>query len=97
MWEWINCFVVLINLLCICLTICRIVSLPYIFCFQGNKSVCRSADEYSVAVDTSRGLKEFQYDQVFMEDSTQEKIFEDANVCRNYILVASLDLASYCV
>ena len=25
-------------------------------------------------------MKEFQYDQVFMENSTQEKIFEDTNV-----------------
>ena len=47
---------------------------------QGNKPVCTSADEYSIAVNSTRGLKEFQYDQIFMENSTQEKIFEDANV-----------------
>ena len=50
---------------------------------QGNKPVCTSADEYSIAVNSTRGLKEFQYDQIFMENSTQEKIFEDANV-KNY-------------
>ncbi|XP_052794090.1 early endosome antigen 1-like isoform X2 [Mya arenaria] len=46
---------------------------------RGNKSVLSTADEYSIAVNASRGLKEFQYDQIFMEDSTQEKIFEDSN------------------
>ena len=25
-------------------------------------------------------MKEFQYDQVFIEDSTQEKILEDTNI-----------------
>ena len=40
----------------------------------------KSVDEYSISVNSQRGLKEFQYDQVFMEDSTQEKIFEDTNV-----------------
>ena len=40
----------------------------------------KSIDEYSISVEGQRGLKEFQYDQVFMEDSTQERIFEDTNV-----------------
>ncbi|KAK3604681.1 hypothetical protein CHS0354_009292 [Potamilus streckersoni] len=44
-----------------------------------NHSVVRSADEYSICVETERGPKEFQFDQVFMEDSSQEKIFEDTN------------------
>ncbi|KAK3759215.1 hypothetical protein RRG08_054936 [Elysia crispata] len=46
---------------------------------RGNHSVLKSTDEYTLAVNASRGLKEFQYDQVFMEDSTQEQIFEDTN------------------
>ncbi|GFN80567.1 kinesin-like protein [Plakobranchus ocellatus] len=46
---------------------------------RGNHSVLKSTDEYTMAVNSSRGLKEFQYDQVFMEDSTQEQIFEDTN------------------
>ena len=50
------------------------------FISQGNKAVVKSIDEYSISVEGQRGLKEFQYDQVFMEDSTQEKIFEDTNV-----------------
>ncbi|KAK7484015.1 hypothetical protein BaRGS_00024750, partial [Batillaria attramentaria] len=46
---------------------------------RGNYSVVKSPDEYSLQVESQRGLKEFQYDQVFMEDSTQEKVFEDTN------------------
>lgn len=44
-----------------------------------NYSVLKSPDEYTIQVDTARGMKEFQFDQVFMEDSTQEKIFEDTH------------------
>jgi len=40
----------------------------------------KSPDDYTVIVDTSRGTKDFQYDPVFMPDSTQEKVFEDTNV-----------------
>ncbi|XP_052283631.1 restin homolog isoform X2 [Dreissena polymorpha] len=46
---------------------------------RGNKSVLNSSDEYSLAVQALRGVKDFQFDSVFMEDSTQEKIFEDTN------------------
>ncbi|XP_076443264.1 uncharacterized protein LOC143281879 [Babylonia areolata] len=46
---------------------------------RGNTSVVKSPDEYSLQVTSQRGLKEFQYDQVFMEDSTQERVFEDTN------------------
>ena len=46
---------------------------------RGNVSVLNSQDEYSISVQTQRGIKDFQFDQVFMENSTQEKIFEDTN------------------
>ncbi|XP_071166574.1 uncharacterized protein [Mytilus edulis] len=46
---------------------------------RGNRSVLKSQDEYSITVETQRGIKDFQFDQIFMEDSTQEKIFEDTN------------------
>ncbi|XP_033749240.1 myosin-9-like [Pecten maximus] len=46
---------------------------------RGNVSVLKSPDEYSISVDSSRGTKEFTFDQIFMEASTQEKIFEDTN------------------
>ena len=47
---------------------------------QGNQNICKSPDEYTINVASSRGLKEFQFDQIFMPDSTQEKVFEDTNV-----------------
>ena len=34
-------------------------------------------------------MKEFQYDQVFIEDSSQEKIFEDTNVSTVYLCQVS--------
>ncbi|XP_005111503.1 myosin-2 heavy chain [Aplysia californica] len=46
---------------------------------RGNVSVLKSADEYTLSVASQRGLKEFQYDHVFMEDSSQESVFEDTN------------------
>nr|XP_034326344.1 myosin-11 isoform X3 [Crassostrea gigas] len=46
---------------------------------RGNYSVVKSPDEYTINVESSRGTKEFQFDAIFMEDSTQEKIFEDTN------------------
>ena len=50
-----------------------------VFC-QGNHAVIKSADEYSCQVDSTRGPKDFNFDQVFMPESTQEKVFEDTNV-----------------
>lgn len=57
----------------------------FVWIFQGNFSVVKSPDEYSIQVTSNRGQKEFQYDQIFMEDSTQEKVFEDTNV--SYLLL----------
>ena len=47
----------------------------------------KSPDEYSVLVMSQRGVKDFQYDQVFMEDSTQEKVFEDTNVSVDVVVM----------
>ena len=41
--------------------------------------------KYSISVSGQSGVKEFQYDQVFMEDSTQEKILEDTNISTVYL------------
>ena len=49
-------------------------------CLQGNHDVVKSPDEYTVQVESARGMKEWQFDQIFMPDSTQEKVFEDTNV-----------------
>ena len=40
----------------------------------------KSPDDYTIIVNSSRGPKEFQYDNVFMPDSSQERVFEDTNV-----------------
>lgn len=41
--------------------------------------MCNSPDEYTIQVNAKHGLKEWQFDQIFMPESTQEKIFEDTN------------------
>lgn len=46
---------------------------------RGNYSVIKSPDEYTIIVETSRGPKDFQYDQVFTPEHGQEKVFEDTN------------------
>lgn len=50
----------------------------------------KSPDEYTVNVESSRGTKEFQFDAIFMEDSTQEKIFEDTNVNAHFQEISSI-------
>ena len=50
----------------------------------------KSPDEYTVNVESSRGTKEFQFDAIFMEDSTQEKIFEDTNVNTHFQEISSI-------
>ena len=47
----------------------------------------KSPDEYTLIVDTQRGPKEFQYDAVFMPESTQEKVFEDTSVSIRLALI----------
>ncbi|KAI0243233.1 hypothetical protein LSAT2_022049 [Lamellibrachia satsuma] len=58
---------------------CRVRPLSKSELGRGNYSVVKSPDDYTIVVDTSRGAKDFQYDTVFMPDSTQEKVFEDTN------------------
>ena len=48
--------------------------------FQGNFSVLKSTDEYSISVESTRGLKEFNFDRVFMPEQSQEQVFEDTYV-----------------
>ena len=47
---------------------------------QNNFSVIESPDEYTVRVKTSRGIKEFQFDQMFVPEHPQAKVFEDTKV-----------------
>ncbi|KAJ8262913.1 hypothetical protein COCON_G00153700 [Conger conger] len=45
----------------------------------GSKPVVDCVDEYSVVVETPRGLKEFQFDKVFSTASSQEEVFQDTS------------------
>ncbi|XP_065060252.1 myosin-2 heavy chain-like [Rhopilema esculentum] len=60
---------------------------------RGNYSAVKSPDEYSLIVDTHRGPKEFQYDSVFMPDSTQEKVFEDTSM----LIQSAVDGYNVCI
>eukprot|EP00058_Branchiostoma_floridae_P016051 XP_002601539.1 hypothetical protein BRAFLDRAFT_127731 [Branchiostoma floridae] len=46
---------------------------------RGNVKIIRSPDEYTIQVDSNRGTKEFQFDSIFGEEHSQDKIFEDTN------------------
>ncbi|XP_041373330.1 COP1-interactive protein 1-like [Gigantopelta aegis] len=60
---------------------------------RGNVSVLKSPDEYTVQVQSSRGLKEFQYDQIFMEDASQEKVFTDVDT----LIQSAVDGYNVCI
>lgn len=47
---------------------------------QGNFSVLQSPDEYSINVESNRGLKEFNFDRIFMPENSQDQVFEDTYV-----------------
>ncbi|XP_072167094.1 uncharacterized protein [Diadema setosum] len=46
---------------------------------RGNHSILKAPDEYSIEVAGGRGTKEFQFDHVFMPESSQEDVFEDTD------------------
>ncbi|XP_065843071.1 uncharacterized protein [Oscarella lobularis] len=46
---------------------------------RGNHLVISSPDEYSIVVDTPRGVKEFQFDSVFAPEHGQEFVYEDTS------------------
>ncbi|KAK6494319.1 kinesin-like protein KIN-14I [Huso huso] len=46
---------------------------------HGSRFVVGCPDEYSVTVDSARGLKEFQFDKIFNSTSSQEEVFEDTS------------------
>ena len=50
-----------------------------------QEKIFEDSNVSTVYLSGQRGVKEFQYGQVFMEDSTQEKIFEDTNVSTEYL------------
>uniref|UniRef100_H3AQU2 Kinesin-like protein n=2 Tax=Latimeria chalumnae TaxID=7897 RepID=H3AQU2_LATCH len=46
---------------------------------RGSQCVVSHPDEYTITVESSRGLKEFQFDRVFSSTSSQENVFEDTS------------------
>ncbi|XP_048835607.1 uncharacterized protein LOC125710195 isoform X2 [Brienomyrus brachyistius] len=56
---------------------CRIRPMSEVETSCGSVPVVDCLDDYSVTVETSRGLKEFQFDRVFNPTSSQEDVFQD--------------------
>ena len=49
---------------------------------KANKNKCAVfvPDEYTVKIEMNRGgVKEFQFDEIFGEDTSQENVFEDTH------------------
>lgn len=57
---------------------CRIRPVSRTETAQGG-AVVEKIDDYSVNVETPRGAREFQFDQVFSAEATQEDLFQDAS------------------
>lgn len=64
---------------------------------QNNFSVVESPDEFTVVVTTARGPKEFQFDQMFTPDHTQEQVFEDTRVCIPTVYTHLLQKTIHCI
>ncbi|XP_078415438.1 putative LOC110439812 homolog [Cetorhinus maximus] len=58
---------------------CRIRPLSKSELARGRQSIVHFPDEYTVIIKSSRGAKEFQFDQVFNCSTSQEEIFRDTN------------------
>ncbi|KAK0148372.1 Kinesin-like protein KIN-14I [Merluccius polli] len=58
---------------------CRIRPVSRTEAAQGGVIVVERLDDYSVAVETPRGLREFNFDKVFGADSSQEELFQDTH------------------
>uniref|UniRef100_W5MTT5 Kinesin-like protein n=1 Tax=Lepisosteus oculatus TaxID=7918 RepID=W5MTT5_LEPOC len=65
--------------LCKIRVFCRIRPLSKSEIGRGSRIVVDCPDDYTVTVESSRGLKEFQFDKVFNSSCTQEDIFEDTS------------------
>ena len=58
---------------------CRIRPVSRTETAQGGAIVVDKIDDYTVSVETPRGLREFQFDQVFSAETSQEDLFHDTN------------------
>ncbi|KAL4593549.1 kinesin-like calmodulin-binding protein, partial [Arapaima gigas] len=72
---------------------CRIRPMSKAELGRGSSRVTERLDDYSVAVDTPRGLKEFQYDKVFGTTSSQEDVFQDVR----RLIQSTIDGFNVCV
>ena len=61
---------------------------------RGNFSVINSPDEFTLKVETTnRGLKEFNFDQVYTEANSQEDVFNDTS----FLLQSAYDGFNVCI
>uniref|UniRef100_A0A3B4XRC1 Kinesin-like protein n=1 Tax=Seriola lalandi dorsalis TaxID=1841481 RepID=A0A3B4XRC1_SERLL len=59
---------------------------------QGEAVVVDKIDDYSVTVETPRGLREFQFDKVFSAEVSQEDLFHDT-----YLIQSAIDGYNVCI
>lgn len=55
---------------------------------MSNEIIAKCSDPYTIALESAKGHKEYQFDRVFTPDNTQEEIFADTQV--NQIKLAKL-------
>eukprot|EP00050_Salpingoeca_kvevrii_P010491 m.8688 g.8688 ORF g.8688 m.8688 type:complete len:1499 (-) comp2889_c0_seq1:1587-6083(-) len=60
---------------------------------RGNFACVSSPDEFSCVVKTDKVSKEFQFDQVFAADSSQEKVYEDTHT----LIQSAVDGYNVCI
>ncbi|XP_051876604.1 uncharacterized protein si:dkey-96l17.6 [Pristis pectinata] len=58
---------------------CRIRPLSKFELARGSQCIVQSPDQYTITIQSNRGAKEFQFDQVFNSSTSQEEIFKDTS------------------
>ena len=69
---------------------------PFLSLRQGNYSIVKAPDEYTIEVAGVRGIKEFQFDRIFLADSSQSDVFEDTDVSSKFLLMYSAAQCNIC-
>ncbi|XP_037082971.1 kinesin-like protein KIN-14I [Pollicipes pollicipes] len=60
---------------------------------RGGAAAINCADEFTLCVDGDKGQREFQFDKVFTDDTSQERIFEEVES----LIQSSLDGYNVCI